>query len=112
MSNNAIIAETILRQLGGKRFIAFTGAKHFTMITNGVQFDLPRNAGKVNRVQITLNGKDLYDMRFLKVSLPRFNKKTMTLSEYKEKEIKTYNDVYFTELQEFFTETTQLYTHF
>lgn len=109
---NMEIAETILIQLGGKRFIAFTGAKNFTTIPNGLQFNLPRNAGKVNYVQITLNGLDLYDMRFLKVSLPRFNNRTLTLSEYKETVIKEFNDVYFDSMQELFTKTTQLYTHF
>lgn len=52
---NMEIAETILIQLGGKRFIAFTGAKNFTAIKNGLQFNLPKNACKVNCVQITLN---------------------------------------------------------
>lgn len=109
---NMEIAETILAQLGGRRFIVFTGAKNLTAIKNGLQFHLPRNAGKVNCVQITLNGCDLYDMRFLKVSLPRFNNRTLTLSEYKEIVIKEYNDVYFDSMQELFTKTTQLYTHF
>lgn len=109
---NMEIAETILIPLGGKRFIAFTGAKNFTAIKNGLQFHLPRNVGKVNCVQITMNGKDLYDMCFLKISLPRFNNRTLTLSEYKETVIKEYNDVYFDCMQELFTDTTQLYTHF
>ena len=61
MSSMAI-AKTILEQLGGGRFIAFTGAKDFLTIDNGLRFRIGRNASKANRVEIRLNGSDLYDM--------------------------------------------------
>jgi len=110
--DNMDIATTILSQLGGKRFVAFTGAKDLCTIKCGLQFSLPRNAANVNRVQITLNGKDLYDMQFLKCSFPRYNKKTFTMTEYKEVVIQEYNDVYCDQLVELFENTTELYTHF
>ena len=37
MNYNKEIATTILQQLGGRRFVMFTGAKDFTAIDNGLQ---------------------------------------------------------------------------
>lgn len=48
MTNDArkAIAETILSQLGGRRFIAFTGAKEFVAIESGLMFRLPARLAK------------------------------------------------------------------
>ena len=71
MSPQAQIATTIVSQLGGRAFVAMTGAKNFVAmsergnIIGGVTFSLPRFPGvKVRRVAITLNGSDLYDIVF------------------------------------------------
>ena len=116
MTYNKQIATTILQQLGGNRFIAFTGAKEFLAIDNGLQFKIGRNASKANRIKITLNGSDLYDMEFIqyrpfsiKVDHKRGEVKTI---EEKSETVRTYNDIYFDQLQDLFTETTGLYTHF
>lgn len=54
------IAETILEQLGGNKFVVMTGAKNFVKTDNSLKFFLPRRAGsKVNLVTITLEN-DLY----------------------------------------------------
>ena len=113
---NKEIATTILRQLGGHRFIAMTGAKDFLAIDNGLMFKVGRNASKANRVEITLNGLDLYDIRFFRLTGGNFkvnhNKKTCEWVPVKETEVKQYNDMYCDQLQEIFTEVTGLYTHF
>ncbi len=62
MTNNQIIAKTILEQLGGGRFMAMTGAKNMVAIENGLQFDLPRTRHYVkdgiNKVQVVLDPSD------------------------------------------------------
>ena len=64
------IAEAILQQLGGRRFIVMTGAKHFVADGNALRFRLPSDFAKngVNAVRITLNGCDTYDLVFSNVS--------------------------------------------
>ena len=113
---NKEIAATILAQLGGHRFIAMTGAKDFTAINNGLRFKIGRNASKTNRVEITLNGEDLYDMNFIKhtpygVTI-NHKKGTVNIREEKTETVRKFNDVFFDQLQELFTDVTGLYTHF
>ena len=58
--------ETILRQLGGNRFIAMTGAKNLgTSTKKDLSFSIGRNAKKVTHVHIKLTSMDLYDVEFI-----------------------------------------------
>ena len=114
--NNKEIAITILQQLGGNRFVAFTGAKDFCTIDNGLRFKIGRNASKANRIEIKLNGLDLYDMTFIKyrpssIKVDHKKGEVKTIEE-KVETVREYNDIYCDQLQELFTETTGLYTHF
>jgi hypothetical protein len=93
------VASTILQQLGGNKFIAMTGAKYLAKDKNSFQFRLPRAKDGINFVKITLNGKDLYDIDFGRISGTNY------------KIIKQVNDIYFDQLQEIFTQYTGLYTH-
>ena len=65
MSNE--VANTILAQLGGRRFIAMTGSSNFLGDTKSLTFKVGRNAYKVTHVRITLNVADLYDIEWLNV---------------------------------------------
>jgi hypothetical protein len=60
------VAETVLQQLGSRRFIAMTGAKSFVADENTLRFKLPSNFAtrSINCVTITLNLNDLYDVTF------------------------------------------------
>ena len=60
------IAETILEQLGGRRFIAMTGAKHLADYGDALSFKLPGRFAlvSINFVKIRLNAMDLYDLQF------------------------------------------------
>ena len=116
MTYDKQIAVTILNQLGGNRFVAFTGAKDFTTIKNGLRFKIGRNASKTNRIEITLNGSDLYDMTFIKyrpfsIKVDHKKGEVKTIEE-KVETLKEFKDVYFDQLQELFTDVTGLYTHF
>jgi hypothetical protein len=93
------IAETILAQLGGRRFTSMTGAKDIYAIKSGVQFKVGRNCKGVNKVRITLNAADTYDMQFLFVRGMTVKVKSST------------EGIYADQLQVAFTEHTGLYTH-
>lgn len=98
------IAQTILEQLGGNRFIAMTGAKKLIAHEDGLSFKIGRNSSGANYVKITLNTLDLYDMVFEKISQ---SKKTFEITR---KEVGNHTDIYDDMLQSCFTNTTGLHT--
>ena len=57
----------VIKQLGGGRFIAMTGAKDFFLGPKGVVFKIGRNSKGVNYVRINLNSMDTYDVEYLSV---------------------------------------------
>jgi len=105
------VPDTILKQLGGNRFLAMTGAKNLVGDGNTLRMTLPRNGSKANRLWITLNGKDLYDMRFFNFRMGRIDLKTGEFIPDKITHEKVYNDLFFDQLQEVFTMHTKMYTH-
>lgn len=93
------IAQTILAQLGGNRFLAMTGAKQLCVLGNGIKFDLPRGAkNKANKVTITLTD-DLYTVKF-------YSLRGVNLTERGEFEM-----IYAERLASLFTEQTGFCTH-
>ena len=100
------VGNTIYRQLGGNRFRMMTGAKDMVWDgdSNSLQMKIGRNSLGANYLIITLNNRDLYDMRF---ESRRWNRKTYDLNIKVKGE---YNDLYADQLQEVFTEATGLYT--
>lgn len=98
------IATTILSQLGGRRFSAMTGAKDFIALEDGVRFKIGRNGTSANTVTITLNGKDLYDLVFERVSLSR---KTRDVTR---KIVADASDIFAEDLTSVFTSKTGLLT--
>jgi len=100
------IAETIIRQLGGRKFALMTGAKDFIALPEGAcRFKIGRNATSTNTVTVTYDLRDdLYSMFFERVSLSR---KTWAVTR---KEIKSFDGVFADQLQELFTSVTGLYT--
>ena len=93
------VAQTILNQLGGNRFIVMTGAKNFVAGDYTLTFRIPKAKQSINMVKIYLNGLDLYDVTFYRVR------------GVDVKEIKKVDGLYFDMLQETFTEVTGLYTN-
>jgi hypothetical protein len=63
-SNDPAVANTILNQLGGNRFLAMTGAKSLIYDDNSLRFRIGRNKSKSNLVKIILTSQDLYDVEF------------------------------------------------
>lgn len=60
------VANMILEQLGGQKFLAMTGANHLVADGNTLRMALPKNASKANRLYITLDATDTYTMHFFK----------------------------------------------
>jgi len=92
------IAQIILQQLGGNRFVAMTGAASFAYGDKSLTFRLKRNPENIFGVRIKLNDMDTYDMEFL--TMRKFEVKVKSKSEG------VYNDM----LQEVFTRHTGLLT--
>ena len=96
------IAQTILNQLGGHKFIVMTGAKNFVAKENGLTFRIPgKNFAKsnINHVEVILKGDDTYTILFSRI---RAGKMIGVANE---------GGVYFDQLQAVFTEYTGLATH-
>jgi len=96
------VAATILQQLGGRQFIAMTGAHSFVASPKGMSCKLRSNMSKAGVLRITLNGNDLYKMEFVTLR----GKTTFG------KVLFEYDDVYCDDLQDFFTQVTGMYTRF
>lgn len=96
-----IIAEEILRQLGGMKFIAMTGARHLLAGESDLKFQIPSGFALqgINVVKITLDPSDTYTIMFM-----RFRVRTGEC-----KTIKQIDGVYADQLREIFTNETGLY---
>ena len=110
-ANKMTVANTILEQLGGNKFIAMTGAKNFLSDGNTLRMTLPKNRSKANRLYITLDTTDTYTMYFFKFTAGRLNKKTFAWTPDKQEDIKKVSGVYADMLQDIFTATTEMATH-
>lgn len=96
-----IVAQTILEQLGGNKFVVMTGAKNLSGDEDGLNFKIGRNKSSANIVRINYKkGKDLYQVRFLK-----WNQKSCEMTE-----VKVFEDVYCEQLKEIFESITGLAT--
>lgn len=94
------VANTILAQLGGRRFIAMTGAKDLTGGSDSLFFSVGRNAKRINRVKVTLTAADDYTVEF-----GRYSPKNFTYTP-----VETVEGVYCENLTDVFTQGTGLLT--
>jgi hypothetical protein len=98
------VAATILEQLGGRRFLAMTGAKQLLSFNEpglgGLQFKLPRRGARakhgIDAVRITLDASDTYTVDFFKGA----------------SKVRTIDGLYAEGLRRVFTEVTGLETSF
>lgn len=93
-------ANEVLKQLGGNKFIAMTGAKNLGQnnTTKTFHFQIPRVKNGITHVKITLKGSDTYTMQFM--SVKGTNVKIIT----------TVDDIRSDQLQSVFTKHTGLKT--
>lgn len=105
-------ASEILRQLGGRRFVAMTGAKNFlfsditaTCPNIWLRMDLTTNKSGANRLKITLKDDDTYTMYFYRQTIKTKGGIDCVVSKEQK-----FEGVYCDQLQEIFTNVTGLYT--
>jgi hypothetical protein len=102
------VAQTILSQLGGNKFLSITGAHSLVGGDDFLRMKLRRNKSRANYLTITLMPDDTYTMRFWYYS-EKFNMNTLEIKRT-DKTIAEYDGIYFDQLQEIFTEVTGMYT--
>lgn len=61
--SNLVVANTILEQLGGRRFMAMTGANSFTGSKDSLSFRIPQRNG-IRAVVVKLEPNDTYTVKF------------------------------------------------
>ena len=93
------IANEIYRQLGGNRFRVMTGAKNMVSHEFALSMKIGRNKTNANFMVVELNGNDLYDVTFAKLT---------KMGEMKS--VKTYDNVYNDMLVSIFESHTGMYT--
>lgn len=109
------VPENTLQQLGGREFVTMTGSRNFVADGNTLRMRLAKNQSGANFLEITLNGRDLYDMRFFYYK----NGYLKTLYEQQKlvevppvrREVMRYDDVYCDMLRSLFTQVTGLDTY-
>ena len=92
------VARTIFDQLGGQRFVAMTGAKHFVGAPASLAFRIPRSNG-VSQIKVTLTAMDDYIVEFIGMYAGQLTVKAR------------HDGIYCDQLQELFTRETGLDTH-
>jgi hypothetical protein len=95
------VAETILQQLGGRKFQLMTGAKHFVGSEYSLSFKLPARFAKdgINHVVVCLLPSDTYRVDFFRTT------------GLKSKMVASNTGVYDDQLQSVFKSATGLDTH-
>lgn len=61
------VAETILAQLGGNKFITMTGAKNFVKSDNSLKFNVGKAKNGIKIIRIVLDKSDTYTVEFAKL---------------------------------------------
>lgn len=98
LPEEALVAATILQQLGGRRFVLFTGARDFRHAAERLSFSIDPTEKAISRVSVTLEADDTYTVRgFAGDAADPLAEET---------------SVYAEDLADRFTEMTGLYTHF
>jgi hypothetical protein len=92
------VARTILRQMGGNKLIAMTGARNFVSDENSLRFRFPRAKDGINAIAIELKPDDTYKMTFNAIRAGGM------------KEVAVVDGVYNDQLRDVFTEHTGLET--
>lgn len=110
VERNKEIASIIWQQLGGNRFAVMTGVKYTLAIENGIRIGIGKNTTRANRLEIVLNCDDTYTMKFFQYSPAKLNTRTFEWRKESLKELKSYEHIFFDQLQPLFTEYTKLYT--
>lgn len=94
------VANEILKQMGGNKFLAMTGASNLLALESGLQFKIPTRlaSNKANIVRIVLDSDDTYTMTFYKFSMKKASSEILSAS-----------GLFCDNIMEFFTDATGIY---
>jgi hypothetical protein len=95
------IAQTILEQLGGNKFVTMTGATNLVASANSLTFTVPNTARRTNKVVVKLDADDTYTMEFWYIT----KNATKVILRHEE------HGVYASMVRDAFGAYTGLYTH-
>lgn len=107
------VANQILEQLGGNKFIAMTGSRNFIDCGNALSMHLTTNKAKAKYLKIELTSMDLYSVTFSrnkKVLNKEYAAAGVKIYDDVHEIVKTFDNVYAEDLQMIFTSVTGLYT--
>ncbi len=97
------VANTIIEQLGGRKFKVMTGARDMFATETGLSFKVPGGGGRtkkgINYIKINLDPTDTYSVEFWKLRMPN----AIKISEF--------SMIYDDQLQDIFTAETGLDCH-
>lgn len=99
----------VLEQLGANKFLAMTGSKVMRCDNDSLELKLKSNKSKANKLIITLNSNDTYNVEFINYKPAKMNVSKMTFTDEVESKIKEVKNVYISELQNVFTKETLMY---
>lgn len=98
------VAQTILQQLGGKRFIVMTGAHSFSGSSDALTFKIPEAKDGIRAVRITLTCSDDYEVEFLAM------RGSFEGGDLRCEVVARFEGIYFDQLEEIFERETGLAT--
>jgi hypothetical protein len=93
MENHTHIARTIESQIGN-RALYMIGAKHLTMVENGLTFRVTCRGAKANMITVTLDPSDTYTFKAEKVTSPRYSRTTGKYTTAKVRTVVECSDVH------------------
>lgn len=105
--NSTQVAQTILQQLGGKRFLTMTGARNLTSDGNALRMVLPEC--KHGKTRASVNGT-IYTFAALLTAADDYTLTVSAVKSFVPTVIETVDGIYCDQLEEVFTRMTGLYT--
>ncbi len=100
----------VLEQMGANKFLAMTGSKVMRCNDEVLELKLKSNFSKANKLIISLNSNDTYNMEFISNKPAKLNVNKMTFTDEVNTQIKLIENVYYNNLTKIFTELTLMYT--
>jgi|GraSoiStandDraft_1057264.scaffolds.fasta_scaffold503352_1 hypothetical protein len=76
-NNTLTVANEILAQLGGSRFMTMTGAHSFVGDANSLTFCIRKNRSKASMMRVTLLGDDTYRVEAFRIASQNYTVNTV-----------------------------------
>jgi hypothetical protein len=104
---NNTVAQTILEQIGGRRFLMMTGAKNLTSRADGLSMVLPDT--RYGKSRVSVNGT-IFVFAVILSPMDDYTLRLCSVKNFESKVIEEVQGVYCDQLEDIFTSMTGLYT--